>query len=114
MGIEGEMVSKSSFVGQHYFSGAVVCHSSPSLEGHGLSNDHVSSSSSYSSTPSLHKFELGGLGGTYGQSHGLGIWSMTQREQHINVLEMKAVLLVLQALAVHIKSHWWVYDLDAS
>ena len=35
----------------------------------------------------------------------LGFWSMAQREQYINVLEMKAVLLALQAFAVHIKGH---------
>ena len=48
MGIEEEMVSNSGFVGQHYFSVVVVCRSSSSLEGNGLSHGHVSSSSSYS------------------------------------------------------------------
>ena len=34
-----------------------------------------------------------------------GFWSIIYKKQHINVLEMKAVLLALQAFAVHIKGH---------
>ena len=34
-----------------------------------------------------------------------GFWSITYKKQHISVLEMKAVLLALQAFAVPIKGH---------
>ena len=34
-----------------------------------------------------------------------GFWSIIYKKQHINVLEMKAVLLALKAFAVHIKGH---------
>ena len=46
--------------------------SSESLDGHGGYNGHVSSSSSFSPAPSFHRFESGGLGGSHGQSHGIG------------------------------------------
>ena len=77
-----EMVSKSGFVGQHYSSRAVVCHSSPSLEGHGLSNVPVSSSSSYSTTPSLHRFELGGLGAHMDSHMGSGFRTVRTAHQY--------------------------------
>ena len=71
VGTQREVVSKACLVGQHYSSRTVVCLGSRSLDRYGLSDIHVSPSSSFSSTPSLHRFELGGLGDSYGQSHGL-------------------------------------------
>ena len=71
VGTQREVVSKACLVGQHYFSRTVVCLGSRSLDRYGLSDIHVSPSSSFSSTPSLHRFELGGLGDSYGQLHGL-------------------------------------------
>ena len=60
MEIEGEIVSNSCFLGQHYSSGAVVCRSSLSLEGHGLSHVRISSSSSYSKLHLLTDLSLEG------------------------------------------------------
>ena len=71
VGTQREVVSKACLVGQHYSSRTVVCLGSRSLDRYGLSDIDVSPSSSFSSTPSLHRFELGGLGSSYGQSYGL-------------------------------------------
>ena len=59
-------------------------------------------------SPQLHLFTDSSLEGwgTHMDNHmASGFWSITEKEQHINVLEMKAVLLALQAFAVHIKGH---------
>ena len=71
VGTQREVVSKACLVGHQYSSRTVVCLGSRSMDGFGLFDIHVSPSSSFSSTPSLHRLELGGLGGSYGQSHGL-------------------------------------------
>ena len=71
VGTQREVVSKACLVGHQYSSRTVVCLGSRSMDGFGLFDINVSPSSAFSSTPSLHRFELGGLGGSYGQSHGL-------------------------------------------
>ena len=105
VGTQREVVSKACLVGHQYSSRTVVCLGSRSMDGFGLSDIHVAPSSSFSSTPSLRRFELGGLGAHMDNHMTSGFWSITYKKQHINVLEMKAVLLVLQAFAVHIKGH---------
>ena len=65
VGTQREVVSKACLVGHQYSSRTVVCLGSRSMDGFGLFDIHVSPSSSFSSTPSLHRFELGGLGGSY-------------------------------------------------
>ena len=72
VGIQGEVVSRTGFVGRQDPFRAMVLQSSESLDGHGGYNGHVSSSSSFSPAPSFHRFESGGLGGSHGQSHGIG------------------------------------------
>ena len=59
-------------------------------------------------SPQLHLFtdsSLEGWGAHMDNHMASGFWSITNKKQHINVLEMKAVLLALQAFAVHIKGH---------
>ena len=59
-------------------------------------------------SPQLHLFtdsSLEGWGAHMDNHMASGFWSIICKKQHINVLEMKAVLLALQAFAVHIKGH---------
>ena len=59
-------------------------------------------------SPQLHLFtdlSLEGWGAHMDNHMASGFWSIIYKKQHINVLEMKAVLLALQAFAVHIKGH---------
>ena len=59
-------------------------------------------------SPQLHLFtdsSLEGWGAHMDNHMASGFWSIINKKQHINVLEMKAVLLALQAFAVHIKGH---------
>ena len=59
-------------------------------------------------TPQLHLFtdsSLEGWGAHMDSHMASGFWSPTCKQQHNNILEMKAVLLAFRVFAVHIKGH---------
>ena len=59
-------------------------------------------------SPQLHLFtdsSLEGWGAHMDSHMASGLWSPSFKQQHINVLEMEAVLLALKAFAVHVRGH---------
>ena len=83
VGIQEEMESGHGSVGPEDSPGSLVCQSSQSMVGYEVFDFHVPSSSSYSTAPSVYRFQFGGVGCSHGQPHGLGLLDQgIQRHAH--------------------------------
>ena len=94
---QGPLVSSGPVLGFSHFPRSLVQQGRNPMAEQGLPVYHGATVSAPTRLVSIHGCESGGLGCPYGRSLSLGLWSAYWQTQHINVLELRAVMLALKS-----------------